>query len=234
MIDLYPRFFFSNVNHCTLITRNEVHVVPELASDHEEADTKLVALFHNTDLSSGQSTMIRSSSGDIDILVLLLLHQCEGIRILIDNGTGKSRKIIDISSSGLNLTEREALLGLHTFSGNDYVSSFFRKGKQVFWKKLKKSEEFINLFARFGSSNSIDNETSEKLEKFVCYIYGFPRYTSVDKVRKEMFMKKYEKTGKVIELSSIPPCSSNLHLHAIRSNYVANIYKSQSNKYAFR
>ena len=79
--------FFSNVNHCTLITRNEVRVVPELASDHEEADTKLVALFHNADLSSGQSAMIRSSSGDIDILVLFLLHQRD-VRILIDNGTG--------------------------------------------------------------------------------------------------------------------------------------------------
>ena len=126
------------MNHCTLITRNEVRLIPKLASNHEEADTKLVALFHKARLSSGQSVLVRYSSGDIDILVLFMLHQRKGIHILIDNCTGKTRKILDISSFGLNLTERQALVGLYAFSGNDYVSSFFRKEKQFFWKKLKK------------------------------------------------------------------------------------------------
>ena len=49
------RLFFSNLNHCTLITSNEVRLVPELSSDQEEADTKLVALVHNADLWSIQS-----------------------------------------------------------------------------------------------------------------------------------------------------------------------------------
>ena len=115
MIDLHTRLF-SNVNHCTLMTRNELGVAPEFALDHEEADTKLVALIHNADLSSAHSAMVD----------MFLFHQCEDIRILIDYCTGKSRKLLDISLSGLRLTQRQALVGLHAFSGNDYVSSFCR------------------------------------------------------------------------------------------------------------
>ena len=81
LIEDNDRLFFSNIDHCILI--NEVRLVPELASDHEEADTKLVAFVHNADLCSGQSAMVRSSSSEIDILVLFLLHQ-PGVRILID------------------------------------------------------------------------------------------------------------------------------------------------------
>ena len=42
---LGPRkIFFSNVEHCCFIDTSQTHLIPELASDHEEADTKLVAL----------------------------------------------------------------------------------------------------------------------------------------------------------------------------------------------
>ena len=41
----------------------------------------------------------RSPSGDIDITVLFIHHEFDGIIILIGNGIGKSRKIIDMSTS---------------------------------------------------------------------------------------------------------------------------------------
>ena len=67
--------------------------------------------------------MVRPPSGDVDILVLFLLH--DGIRVLIDNGTGNARKIIDIHSARLSIEQRSVFAGMHAFSGNDYVSSFF-------------------------------------------------------------------------------------------------------------
>ena len=88
--------FFSNSQHCSKITSEGSCLVPERASDHEEADTKLVALVNSADVNAGESFMVRS--GDIDILVLFLLHQFEGKTVYIDNGTGKHRKIIDIVS----------------------------------------------------------------------------------------------------------------------------------------
>ena len=71
----------------------------------------------------GDYVMVRSPSGDSDVLVLFVLY------VLIDNGTGKSRKIFDATSSTLNENKRNALLGLHTFSSNDYVSGFFKARK---------------------------------------------------------------------------------------------------------
>ena len=51
--------------------------------------------------------MVRSPSGDIDILALFVAHDFSGVRIFIDNGTGKSRKIIDVASSTLEFEKKE-------------------------------------------------------------------------------------------------------------------------------
>ena len=40
--------------------------------------------------SNGNNIMVRSPSGDIDILVLFILHQFGGKTVFIDNGVGKN------------------------------------------------------------------------------------------------------------------------------------------------
>ena len=47
--------FFSNSEHCSKITSEGSCLVPEKASDHEEADTKLVALVNSADVNAGES-----------------------------------------------------------------------------------------------------------------------------------------------------------------------------------
>ena len=86
--------------------------------------------------------MKRSPSGEIDIIMLIILNELDGITILIDNGAGKSRKIIDISTSLLCQQKRKTLAAVHTFSGNDYVSSFFQKVKKVMSKLVLQNDEF--------------------------------------------------------------------------------------------
>ena len=43
--------FFSNMKHCRFIDTARTHLIPELPSDHEKADTKLVALAHAAQIS---------------------------------------------------------------------------------------------------------------------------------------------------------------------------------------
>ena len=132
---------------CTKVTHDDVEVLENWVSNHEEADTKLVALVKAANFTSDDTVMIRSSSGDIDVLALFLAHDFGGTCILVDNGTGKQRKIINITSSSLKAEEKNALLGMHAFSGNDYVSAFFfGKGKLAFWRTMSKNIEFIRLF----------------------------------------------------------------------------------------
>eukprot|EP00112_Aurelia_sp_Birch-Aquarium-sp1_P008791 Seg1979.1 transcript_id=Seg1979.1/GoldUCD/mRNA.D3Y31 product="hypothetical protein" protein_id=Seg1979.1/GoldUCD/D3Y31 len=74
--------YFSNKVECQKITQNEAEVSHELMSDHEEADTKLVALVRSSPLQPGNTVMIRSPSGDIDIVALFLgtrFPQCSDI-----------------------------------------------------------------------------------------------------------------------------------------------------------
>lgn len=93
----------------------------------------------------------------------------------------------------------------------------------------KNSQAFLETFANFGESNEADDDIIQQIETFVCAIYGFSHLNSVDQVRKEIFLRKYEREGKTIDLSLLPPCSVNLHLHTRRTNYVENIYKKANN-----
>ena len=68
--------------------------------------------------------MVRSPSGDIDILALFVAHDFSGVRIFIDNGTGKSRKIIDVTSSTLGFEKKELSLAcIHFLAMTIYLAS---------------------------------------------------------------------------------------------------------------
>ena len=88
---------------------------------------KVITIFEET------VYVLRSSSGDIDIPVILLANEmlayipgclCRG------NGAGKNRKVMDLSFCSLLKDQKKALLGMHAFTGNDYVSSFYGEGNK--------------------------------------------------------------------------------------------------------
>ena len=81
--------FFSKKEHFFKISSDHVLQVPEKSSDHKEADTKLIALVESAKV-NGNNVMARSPSGDIDILVLFILHQYEGKNVFIDNRVEKN------------------------------------------------------------------------------------------------------------------------------------------------
>ncbi len=111
--------YFSGISECTKISKDKVTEDVDLSCNHEEADTKLVALAAACSAEPGSTIIGRSPSGDIHILALFVGNELPSIRVLVDNGTGKNQKILDVTSSELSDKERKALLGLHAFSGND-------------------------------------------------------------------------------------------------------------------
>ena len=217
--------YFSGEYHCQKICSSQSTLLPALQSDHEEADTKLVALVTSyfdsiTDDVSEQSVMVRSPSGDIDILALFVLH-CSGSNIFIDNGHGNSRKIFHFKTPTLSILQRQALSGVHAFSGNDYISSFFGKGKNLFWKAVTKNNEFMSTFASLGNTYQMSSQTEKQLERFVCSLYGFKTLSSVNEVRKCTFLQKYSNNCSRLN----PPCEQNLQQHIKRANYIAAMNK---------
>ena len=87
--------------------------------------------------------MIRSSDTDVVIILVSMIakHKLSnetknyGI-IIMDSGVGNKRRFINLSELSNDLECKTpglptALPGLHAFTGTDYNSAFYRKGKNI-------------------------------------------------------------------------------------------------------
>ena len=108
----------------------------------------------------------------------------------------------------------------HSFTCNDYVSAFFRKGKSVCWEMMIKNDLFVEIITQLGDDWELSQQIKLVLEKYVCRLYGSKK----DTVRFDMFERK-QKKGVMVDLSNLPPSQSALYLHMERANYVARLWK---------
>ena len=71
----------------------------------------------------------------------------------------------------------------------------------------------------------VNQQLFDGFEKSVCFLYGFPKKSTVSDVRKSIFWTKFDKEKKVVDLNVLPPCKNNLKYHIIGSNYAAHIFR---------
>ena len=76
-----------------------------------------------------------------------------------------------LGSIEMNNIKRKALLGFHAFIGNDYVSSFFRKGKMTCWKIIENNDRFEEFFSELGLGLQIDDNITMLAEEYVIRLY---------------------------------------------------------------
>ena len=168
---------------------------------------------------------LRSLSRDTDKVVLsvALLYEFRN-RVLVDGGSGDNRKFMQLSNIEIKKDLVDTLIGFHAFTGNDYISSFFRKGTEKCWKLVKKAKKFQKAFSILGGNWEGSNNPVIMLEEFVCQLYGYQN-KSTDEVRFQIYDKKHTKEKKVIDKTALPLCSSVLRLHILRSNMVVSLWK---------
>ena len=149
-----PLGVFARGGKCKKISDSGSADVEELQTDHEEADTKISYLIqHAARSSNGQQIIciVRSSSGDTDIPIILLGMVLENkVQILIDNGSGKNRKFLELNLCDLTDQQKKSMVAVLAFTSNDYVSSFLCKGKQLCWRFVCNDQTFLDLFGRLG------------------------------------------------------------------------------------
>ena len=166
--------YYSMDNKCYLITNQGVVTVEDLSSNQEEADTKVVLhASHAVNAQPSKTVIVRNYSGDVDITVIMLsliVNQCE--RVILDFNKGKDRKAVRLSDVDMSTEEKAALIGFHAFTGNDYVSAFFKKGKGAFWKILLNNLRFWRVFAEVGRDWLPSDNLIQLLEEFVCLLFG--------------------------------------------------------------
>ena len=188
-------------NKCISISHLSTLIEESLTSNQEEVDTKVILHSHQILKSSETSVItLRSPSGDTDIVVLpvALLYEFRN-RVLIDDGSGENRKVMRLSNIDIEIDLVDALIGFHAFTGNDYISSFFRKEKEKCWKLVEKTKKFQNGFSILGENREVSNDLFIMLEDIedVCQLYGY-RSKSTDRVRFQIYDKKYTKENKVL------------------------------------
>ena len=114
----------------SIITENCTCNIEGLASNQEEADTKVVLHCKSALASSlNKSIILRSPSGDTDITIIVIEKFIEeSANCFLDYGSGQNQMGLWLNSVDLDKQLKECLIGFHAFTGNDFVSSFFRKG----------------------------------------------------------------------------------------------------------
>ena len=212
---------------CELIDDCNCTEVPELLSDQEEADTKVCLHALNAlKINPNKYMIIRSHSGNVDInVVLVSLITCCADKVFADVNTGKNRKVLRLLDVKLSTYEKEALVGFHVFTGNDYVSSFFGKGKQKCWKVLKNDSRYINAFKSLGLTSDLNAETFKMLESYVRRLYGRKGGERVNSACYKIFKEIYEKKNIILDLSLLLPCQEALRLHCKCSCFVVALWK---------
>lgn len=104
-------------------------------------------LLHALQTSYG-NVSIRSPSGDTNILVIAIGLITQTSRVFVGSGNGNIRRRTWLHSIHVNENQCKTLIGCNVFSGNDYLSAFFRKGKQLFWKKIPRRKAFYPVSSK--------------------------------------------------------------------------------------
>ena len=127
------KLYYSVDGICQLITRQGIEVVGHLSSNQEEADTKVVLhASHVLNAQPDKTVIVRNYSGDVDITIIMLsLIIDHSEKLILDSNKGKDRKLLRLSDVDMSIQEKRSLIGFHAFTGNDYVSAFFKKGKMA-------------------------------------------------------------------------------------------------------
>lgn len=131
-------------NNVFQVTTCEIH---ELVSNQEETDTRVVLYLKYAVKLGYKSAVVRTPDSDI---FFILLHHAQSITLTIylDTGTGKHRKIVNISelaeSKGAEYCT--TILGLYVFTGEDVTSAFKGKGKVGPLKKLQSNPKYHAAF----------------------------------------------------------------------------------------
>ena len=83
--------------------------------------------------------------------------------------------------------------GLHAFTGSDFTTSFYRKGKVKPLEVLEKDQDgtLIEFFCKLSSKEDPDQS---KAEEFICSLYGIKGLKNVNEAR---HTKLCQMTGKV-------------------------------------
>ena len=204
--------------------------LPARYSNQEETDRRVVLYLHHAVALGYKNAVVRTP--DTDIFVILLFH-AHAINLYLDTaGSGKHRRLLNVSELAKSMGEEycATLLGFYVFSGDDCTSAFKGKWKVGPLRQLENNPRFHSAFRQLGVEWNIQPQTVKQLEDFTCLMYGQSRESSLDVIRTKLLRKMVGEDEKLtsrskVDLARLPPCQSALKQHIQRMNHRAALYK---------
>ena len=142
---LFPYTFLClSILHSFKVITTEIS---SLRSNQEETDTRVVMYLHHAEKLGFKSAVVRTPDSDIFFILLLHSHDLT-LTVYLDTGTGKHRRLINISELANEFGKEwcAALLGFYVFTGEDCTSAFKGKGKVAPLKLLQRNPKFHKTF----------------------------------------------------------------------------------------
>ena len=162
------------------INEDAVIAIPELESNHEDADTRMML---HAQHASQHFQKILISIPETNVFIICLSFQLvTNTNLYFITGVRNSRQLINIGAvveninQNLNLCEppKESLLSafvrFHSFTGCDTLSAFAGRGKIKPLMLMMKSKDYIEMFESFGSGIEIDDSLINWLNRFLCHM----------------------------------------------------------------
>ena len=129
-----------------------------------------------------KNIIVRSPDSEIFFILLSYVHDLSGVTFFFETGNKNKRKLINITSLGLNYSEQhyKALFGLYAFTGCESTSTFKGKSKVSPIQFMLKDDLILNACSAIGDSWVLSNNILEVLERLTCWMYGMTKINTVN------------------------------------------------------
>ena len=184
-----------------------------------EVDGRLLLHANHTAKEGYQAVLICSVDTDVFILCLAFQKHIK-VPLLQKCGSINRTKLLVIEKIVAHVGQDvcDALIGLHSITGCDTVSTSAGRGKIMALKII--SEEAHSTFLQLGSDWNLSETLMAQLERFTCNLYSKKMSTSnINELRYHLFCTKKGE----IESHLLPPC-----LDCLKSIQKGQIIRLQS------
>lgn len=212
----------------------------DFSCQHEEADTRIT--YHAFKMPPRSRILVKASDTDVLIILLANMHKFSETEIFLTmKGTNNINNCINCSELAIHLgrTLCQSLASFHAFTGCDYTSAFFNKGKIRPFKLLSTHEKFQKCFkSLLDEADIFIDEKMDIVQEFTCLIYGIKNCSNVNFARFQIFQKNYSATNgtdkfikKITNFASnmIPPCWESLKQKILRTVFVNSMWTNATN-----